>query len=56
MFLGHRKVDTTTLYIQLERALFNVGSDEFHSATARTIEEATNVTEAGFEYIATTTA
>jgi len=50
-FLGHRRVDNTILYIQLERTLFSVQSDEFHSATAKSVEEATKLIEAGFEYV-----
>jgi len=50
-FLGHRRVDNTILYIQLERTLFSVQSDEFHSAAAKTVEDARKLIEAGFEYV-----
>ena len=50
-FLGHRRVDNTILHIQLERALFSVQSDEFHSATAKTVEEAKKLIEAGFDHV-----
>ncbi|MBS7635130.1 site-specific integrase [Candidatus Bathyarchaeota archaeon] len=51
--LGHRTVDTTTLYIQLEEALFSKQPDEFHSAVAKTVDEARQLIEAGFEYVCT---
>jgi hypothetical protein len=28
-FLGHRRLGTTLLYVQLEKALFKAGDDEF---------------------------
>lgn len=49
--LGHRTVETTMLYIQLEKALYNETSDTFHSATAGTIVEAQKLIEAGFDYV-----
>ncbi len=51
--LGHQRVDTTTLYIQLEEALFSKPSDEFHSAVAKTVDEARRLIEAGFDYVCT---
>ena len=45
--LGHRNIQSTLLYTQL----INFESDEFHSATAKTIQEAQKLVEAGFEYI-----
>ena len=44
--LGHRDINTTLLYTQL----VNFESDEYHTATAKTVEEATKLAEAGFEY------
>jgi len=32
--LGHRKLDTTLMYIQIEKALFKESSDEFHVKVA----------------------
>ena len=52
--LGHRRIETTMIYIQLEKALFNEASDEFYSATAKTTTEAAKLIEAGFEYVCTT--
>ncbi len=51
--LGHKKVDTTTLYVQLEEALFSKPSGELHSAVAKTVEEARRLIEVGFEYVCT---
>ena len=49
--LGHKSIDTTTLYIQIEKALFETQNDEFHFATAKTIEEAGKLISCGFEYV-----
>jgi len=49
--LGHRNIDTTILYIQLDKSLFQEASDEFCFATAKTVEEAGKLIEVGFEYI-----
>lgn len=43
--LGHKDIKTTLIYTQL----IHFESDEFHSATAKTIEEARQLVEAGFE-------
>jgi len=51
--LGHRRLDHTTLYVQIEKTLFQQASDEFHSDTAKTVEEAKKLIEAGFEYVTT---
>jgi integrase len=50
-FLGHRSLDKTALYVRLDKALFSEPSDEFHFATARTVEEAGRLIEVGFEYV-----
>ena len=47
--LGHKSIETTLLYTQL----INFETDEFHSATAKTIEESTELIKAGFEYVCT---
>ena len=52
--LGHKRIETTLIYVQLEEALFNEASDEFYSATAKTTSEAAKLIEAGFEYVCTT--
>jgi hypothetical protein len=49
-FLGHREIENTRLYIQLDKQLFkNVPDDKFIIRAARTIEEATKLGEVGFE-------
>ncbi len=45
--LGHRSVQNTLTYTQL----VNFEGDEFHSATAESVEEASHLVEAGFEYV-----
>ena len=45
--LGHRSVQTTLIYTQL----INFESNEYHSATAKTIQEAAQLVEAGFEFV-----
>ena len=49
--LGHRSVDMTTLYIQLDKALFNDKPDEFHVKVARSTEDVKALLEVGFEYV-----
>jgi len=49
--LGHKTLDTTALYIQLDKVLFQEANDGFHLATARTIEEAGKLIKVGFEYV-----
>lgn len=49
--LGHRKLDTTLLYIQVERTLFGDDSNEFTVKVAKTHEEVKELLEAGFEYV-----
>lgn len=50
-FLGHKNIKNTLIYTQLVK--FNE-SDEFHSAAAKTTEEAKKLVEAGFDYVCTT--
>lgn len=45
--LGHRNIQNTLLYTQI----IDFRSDEFNSATAKTIQEAQILIEAGFEYV-----
>ena len=45
--LGHRKIETTMIYTQL----VNFSEDEYHSAVARTVEEARRLIEEGYEYV-----
>lgn len=48
--LGHKSVETTLIYIQLEDALFQQ-SDEWTVKVAENIDKATKLLEAGFEYV-----
>jgi len=45
--LGHKNIQNTLLYTQL----ITFKNDEFHSATAKTVEDAQKLIEAGFEYV-----
>jgi integrase len=45
--MGHQKVETTLIYAQL----INFGEDEWTARIARTLDEATKLIEAGFEYV-----
>jgi integrase len=45
--LGHRNIQNTLLYTQL----ISFESDQFHSATAKTVQDAQKLIEAGFEYV-----
>jgi len=47
--LGHRDIKTTLLYTQL----VHFESEDYHSAVAKTIDEAKALVEAGFEYVCT---
>ena len=46
--LGHKDLRTTLRYTQLLESLEN---DEYHCKTAKTIQEASNLIENGFEYV-----
>jgi integrase len=45
--LGHRNIQNTLKYTHV----VNFKDDEYHSATARTLDEACKLIEAGFEYV-----
>ena len=49
--LGHKSLNTTLLYIQLDKALFSGGRDEFHVKVAEKPEEIKELLEVGFEYV-----
>jgi integrase len=50
-FLGHRNINNTLRYIQLEEAIFKDVDDNFICKTAETVEEAKQLVEVGFNYI-----
>ena len=49
--LGHKNIKNTTIYINLEKTIFQGVSDEFHVKVAKTPEEITALLEVGFEYV-----
>ena len=49
--LGHKRLRSTEIYINLEHAVFEEQNDEFHVKTATTLEEACKLLEVGFEYV-----
>jgi hypothetical protein len=50
-FLGHRKIENTLFYIQLEQALFQNVTEEYICKVAKNLKEATELIEAGFQYV-----
>lgn len=51
-FLGHKSIDNTELYIQLEKNLFgNLSNDQFTTKVACNTDEACKLIEVGFEYV-----
>ena len=45
--LGHKRIENTEIYTHL----IEFENEEYHSATAKTIEEAKQLIESGFEYV-----
>lgn len=50
-FLGHKELRNTEIYINIERAIFGQGNDEFTVKVAKTSEEIKELLEAGFDYV-----
>jgi len=50
-FLGHRKVETTLLYIQLADVIFKQTTDEFTVRVANKPDEIKALLEVGFEFV-----
>jgi hypothetical protein len=50
-FLGHKKFDSTLLYVQLEERLFKGDDDNFICKVAHNFGEAIAIIEVGFEYV-----
>ena len=51
-FLGHKNIENTRLYIQLEKNLFkNTTDTQFHSRVARDVKEACELINVGYEYV-----
>jgi integrase/recombinase XerD len=52
VLLGHRDVKSTMLYVHLEKQVYQRnGNENFHVRTAKTVEEASKLVEAGFEFV-----
>jgi integrase len=49
--LGHKNIENTLIYINIESALFLAENDQFTCKVAHNINEATQLIEAGFEYV-----
>jgi hypothetical protein len=50
--LAHRRMDSTTLHVNIEQANFcNAPPDEFQVKVAETAEEIKELLETGFEYV-----
>ena len=51
-FLGHKNIENTRMYIQLEKNLFkNLPDDNFITRIAQNVEQACSFVEVGFEYV-----
>lgn len=50
-FIGHRSIETTLRYIQLEQALYKERNDEFTVKVTKDPEEIKELLEVGFEYV-----
>jgi integrase/DNA-directed RNA polymerase subunit RPC12/RpoP len=50
-FLGHKSLKNTEIYINIERTLFEPGSDEFTVKVTDKAEEVKGLLEVGFEYV-----
>ena len=51
--LGHKNIECTLIYINIEQALFLEASDEWISKAAKTAQEAMTLIDAGFQYVQT---
>ncbi|TET20293.1 hypothetical protein E3J74_03320 [Candidatus Bathyarchaeota archaeon] len=49
--LGHKNIQNTLIYIDLESKLFNNTNDGFTVRVAHNVGEALNLVEVGFEYV-----
>lgn len=51
-FLRHKDIRNTTIYINIERSLFQINeNDEFTVKAAKDLEEACELLKVGFEYV-----
>jgi len=51
--LGHKRIESTMVYINLEQATFLANTDEWTCKTAKTVEESIQLIEAGFQLVDT---
>jgi integrase len=49
--LGHKNIQNTMVYVNLDRAIFTSKNDEFHAKVAKNAEEACKLVQVGFEYV-----
>jgi integrase len=49
--LGHKNIQNTMVYINLEKAVFASRDDEFHVHVAKSTDEACKLIQVGFEYV-----
>jgi integrase len=49
--LGHKSLQSTEVYINVEQAIFQAENDEYHVKVAYNLKEACALVEAGFEYV-----
>ncbi|MEM2385482.1 MAG: tyrosine-type recombinase/integrase [Candidatus Bathyarchaeia archaeon] len=49
--LGHKSLQSTEVYINIEHAIFQATNDEYHVKVAHDLKEACALIEAGFEYV-----
>ena len=49
--LGHRNLQSTEIYINMEQAIFSENDQEFHVKVASGLEEACKLLEVGFEFV-----
>jgi len=49
--LGHKSIQNTMIYINLEQTTFQEQNDEFTTRVAKSLKGARALLEAGFEYV-----
>lgn len=49
--LGHKRLTSTMVYIDIEKAIYGELTNEFTSRVATTLEEDRKLMEAGFEFV-----
>jgi integrase len=49
--LGHRSLQSTQLYSDIDYAMFKGSNEAYHSKVARNTEEAVKLVELGFQYV-----